>query len=142
MRIKVGKMVDIDSDVNLVDLKPLDRIIAAAMTSYHNTRMYQRRFAESEERKQEERRRIQESLIDSLISVIVPELERNQHLKSHGDICKAILIKVPARFKMCLTDAIHAHEFDAYDITVVPTAKVVSKFAEPPFLLYVTSRSE
>ena len=57
MRILVGRVVDVDADVNLADLSPLDRIIASATNAYRNTGLYKRRYAESEERRQGEGRR-------------------------------------------------------------------------------------
>ena len=57
MRVKVGRMVDVDQDVNLADLSPLDRIISSAINAYRNTSMYRRRFAETEEKKEEQDRK-------------------------------------------------------------------------------------
>ena len=76
MRVRVGQIVNVDEDVNLVDLSPIDRIIAAGMNAYRNTGMYRRRYAETEERKEEQRRKIRETLIDSILAVVTQELDR------------------------------------------------------------------
>ena len=140
MRIKVGRLVNVDADVNLADLSPLDRIIAAGLNAYHNTNLYRRRFAESEERRAEQQRRVREALVDNLVSVIYPQLEENQLLASKGDVCNGILVEVPSRFTSMLSEVIESHEFDAYDITVIPPSKLLSKFADPPYMLYICNK--
>lgn len=140
MRVLVGRIVNTDAEVNLGDLSPLDRIIASAINAYHNTSMWKRRFAESEERKEEQRRKVRETLADSLLAVIHPELEVNKTLEEHNDRCKGMLLKVPARFKRFLPDVIQAHEFDAYNIVIIPPTKSIAKFCDPPYLVYVENK--
>ena len=140
MRIKIGRIVDIEQDVNLVELSPLDRIIAAATNAYHNTGMYKRRYAASEERKEEQRRQIREKLTDSLLSVIHPELDNNKTLSSRGDQCVAMLVKVPPRFKSFLVDVLSSHEFDAYNTKIIQPSQSLSKFCEAPFLVYIENK--
>ena len=140
MRIKVGRVVDVDAEVNLVDLSPLDRIIAAVTNAYRNTNIYRRRFAETEERRQEQLRKVRDSLTDNLVAMIVPNLVDNKLLGEKGDECKAILIEVPHRFNYCLAEVVQGHEFDAYEITIIPPSKLLSKFAKPPSLLYIENR--
>lgn len=140
MRIKVGQIVDTDAEVNLLDLKPLDRIIASAINAYHNTGMYRRRFAENEERKEEQRRKIRESLIDSVLSVISEQMDKNALLKDRGDECVGMLISVPARFQSFLQDVVTSHEFDAYEVTIIPPSKLLAKYASAPYLLHIANR--
>lgn len=140
MRVKVGRTVDVDQDVNLADLSPLDRIISSAINAYRNTSMYRRRFAETEEKKEEQRRKVREALTDSLLAVIHPELDSNVTLSKKGDTCVGLLVKVPPRFKKFIRDVLEAHEFDAYSITIIPPSKSLSKFCDPPYLLYIENR--
>ena len=140
MRVRVGQIVNVDADVNLADLKPLDRIIASAVNAYHNTGIYRRRYAETEERREEQRRKARDALIDSLLSIIYPQLDENQLLRDKDDTCKGILVEVPPRFTKILEEVIESHEFDAYNITVIPPSKLLSKFANPPYLLYISNR--
>ena len=140
MRVKVGRVVDLDKDVSLADLSPLDRIIASATNAYHNTTMYKRRYAETEEKKEEQRRKIRETLTDALLSVIHPELDANKTLGEKGDKCFAILIKVPARFKTFLADVVESHEFDAYTTQIIPPSRSLRKFFDAPHLLYVENK--
>lgn len=140
MRVKVGRLVDVDQEVNLADLTPLDRVIAAAINAYRNTAMYRRRYAESEEKKEEQKRKIRETLTNSILAVVTPELDGNATLGKKGDTCVGLLIKVPARFKSFIRDVLEAHEFDAYSITVIPPSKSLSKFSNPPYLLYIENR--
>lgn len=137
MRIQVGKIVDVDAGVNLQDLKPLDRIIAAGINAYRNTAMYKRRYAETEERKEEQKRNVREALIDNLLSIIYAQLEENQLLQDKDDLCTGIVIKIPARFTPYLQDALESHEFDAYETTIIPPSRLLSQFADAPYLLYV-----
>lgn len=140
MRVKVGKIVDTDKEVNLIELSPIDRIIAAATNAYHNSAMYQRRYAETEEKKEEQRRKVRETLTDSLLAVMHPELDENQTLKEKDDKCIAILVKVPSRFKMFLPDVLASHEFDAYTSIIIPPTKSIKKFADPAYLVYLESK--
>lgn len=140
MRIKVGQVVNVDADVNLADLSPIDRVIAAGLNAYHNTGMYRRRYAETEERKEEQRRKVREALIDNLLSVIYPELEENKLLSSKGDVCQSILVEVPSRFTPFLAEVIESHEFDAYTITIIPPSNLLAKFANPPYLLHISNK--
>lgn len=140
MRIKVGRVVDATKDINLADLSPLDRIVASITNAYHNTSMYKRRFAETEERREEQRRKVWETLTDNLLAVIHPELEGNKTLGARGDRCHGILIKVPARFKSFLEDVIAAHEFDAYNVIIIPPTRSIAKFCNAPYLLYVENK--
>lgn len=140
MRIRVGRIVDTTKDINLVDLSPMDRIIASVINAYHSTSMYRRRFAETEEKREEQRRRVRETLTDSLLAVITPELEGNKTLEPLGDKCRAMLIKVPSRYKSYLSDVIKSHEFDAYDTKIISPIKDISKFCEPSYLLYVENK--
>ena len=140
MRVKVGRLVDVDKEVNLSDLSPLDRIISAAINAYRNTAMYRRRYAETEEKREEQKRKVREALTDSLLAVIHPELDANRTLSTKDDVCCGLLVKVPARFKLFISDVIEAHEFDAYSITVIAPSKSLSKFSDPPYLLYIENR--
>lgn len=140
MRLRVGRIVDMDKDINLIDLSPLDRIIASAMNAYHNTSMYQRRYAETVEKQEEQKRKIRETLTDSLLSVIQPALDANATLESRGDKCQGMLLKVPSRFKRFLTDVLSSHEFDAYNTNIIPPSKSLSKFFDAPYLVYIESK--
>ena len=140
MRLKIGQIVDVSNDVNLSDLSPLDRIIAAGINAYHNTDYYRRRVAESEERKEEQRRRVRDTLISNLVSIITEELETNKSLRDKDDKCKALLLEIPARFVPLLPEALISHEFDGYNIHVVQPSKLLLKFADPPYCLYVESK--
>lgn len=141
MRVKVGRVVDLDKEVTLADLSPLDRIIASATSAYRNTTMYKRKAAENEERREEQRRKIRETLTDAIISAITPELLENKTLSKKGDDkCLAVLLKIPARFKSFLEDVVESHEFDAYTMTIIQPARSLSKFFDAPALLYVESK--
>lgn len=140
MRIKVGRIVNTDKPVNLMDLSPLNRVIAAAVNAYQNTPMYKRHYAETEEKKEEQRRKIRETLSEALLTAITPEIDGNRTLEAKNDICQAVLLKVPARFEPYLRDVTESHDFDAYSVVIVPPSKTVCKFCKPPTLLYVESR--
>ena len=142
MRVKVGHVVDVEKDVNLVELSPLDRIIAAATNAYHSTSLYQRRYAETAEKKEEQRRKVREKLTDNILSVIHPELDANSTLSSRDDVCYAMLIKVPNRFKVFLADVLSSHEFDAYNTQIIAPAKSLSKFCDAPYLVYIENKGD
>lgn len=140
MRIQIGRIVNVDSDVNLADLSPIDRIIAAGINAYRNTGIYRRRYAETEEKKMEQQRKVREALIDNLLSIIYPQLEENKLLSDVDDTCVGILVEVPPRFVPLLGETLESHEFDAYDIKVIPPSKLLSKFASPPYMLYICNK--
>lgn len=140
MRIKVGRLVNTSKPVNLMDLSPLNRVIAAAVNAYQNTPMYKRRYAETEERKEEQRRRIRETLSEALLTAITPEIDGNKTLEAKSDVCQAVLLKIPPRFEPYIREVTETHDFDAYSVTIIPPSKTVCKFCKPPTLLYVESR--
>lgn len=140
MRVKVGRVVNMDKDINLADLSPLDRIIASAKNAYQNTSLYQRRYAETEEKREEQKRRIRETLTDSILAAIQPELLENRTLEGKSDKCAAVLIKVPSRFKQFLSEVVTAHDFDAYNVVIIPPSSSISKFCDPPYLLYIENK--
>lgn len=140
MRIKVGRIVNADAEVNLADLSPIDRIVAAATNAYHNTGVYRRRVAETEEKKEEQKRKLRESLVDSILNIVTAQLEGNTLLKEKGDQCVGVLVEVPSKYNSILGEVVQAHEFDAYEVTVIPPNRVVSKFAEPSHLLHFCNR--
>lgn len=142
MRVEIGRKVDIEQDVNLADLSPLDRIISAAANAYRNTSIYKRRFAESEERKSEMRRRRREALTDSILSVLYKQLHNNSILKAHGDECTGVLLEIPFKYNRYLSEVLSTHDFDPYNVTVIPPNRSIAKFAEPPTLLYIESRGD
>ena len=137
MRIKVGRVVDGDAAVNLADLSPLDRIIAAAINSYHNTSLYKRRFADTIEKQEEQRRKIREVLADNILTAITQEMTQNKTLSAKGDTCMSVLLMIPYRFKPYLEDVVTAHEFDTYDMEIIPPNRALRKFCQPPYMLYV-----
>ena len=140
MRIQIGKLVNTDVEVNLSELKPIDRIIASALNAYHGTAMYRRRFADTEEKKEEQRRKIRESLLDNILAVAIPELESNALLSDKNDVCNAVLLEVPSRFKSFLSDIVDAHELDAYEIIIIPPETLLRKSADPPYLVYIGNK--
>ena len=123
-----------------MELSPLDRIITSATNAYHSTSMYQRRYAETEEKKQEQMRKVREKLTDNILSVIHPELDANATLAEKNDKCFAMLIKVPNRFKGFLSDVLSSHEFDAYSTQIIPPSKSLLKFCDAPFLVYIENK--
>lgn len=140
MRLKIGRIVDADADVNLSDLSPIDRIIAAGISAYHNTDFYKRRIADSDEKIEEENRKIRDAIISNLSIVVSAELESNKSLASKGDVCRAIIVEIPSRFVPMLSEALSSHYFDAYNIRVIPPSKMLKKFADPPYCLYIENK--
>lgn len=140
MQIKIGKVVNADGDVNLADLKPLDRVIAAATNAYHGTTLYKRKHMEEVEKREQQMRKIREALTDALLTIIRQELVDNILLSTKGDTCKAILVQSPYKFEPFLQDVITSHELDAYIITVIKPNQFLSTVAEVPSLLHIRSK--
>lgn len=140
MRVKVGRVVNTDVEVNLADLSPVDRIIAAATSAYKNTSMYRRRFVQDEEYRESKKRKIRESLTDNILSVIYNQLDRSKLLSDRGDEPAGILVEVPARFTPFISEVVQSHEFDAYELHIIPPNKALARFATPPYLLFITHR--
>lgn len=140
MRIKVGRVVDGDAAVNLSDLKPLDRIIASSINAYHNTSLYKRRFADTVEKQEEQKRKIREVLADNILTAISQEMTYNKTLGPRGDTCEAVLLMIPYRFKPYLEDVVASHEFDTYDMEIIPPNRALKKFSQPSYLLYVKNK--
>ena len=141
MRVKVGQVVDTDKDVNLSDLKPVDRIIAAAMNAYKSTAIYKRRFSESEERKAELNRKRREALTDAILGTAFKYLERSGALPD-GSNCDSVLVSVSPKYTKYLYDILESHSLDAFQVKLVPPSKDLSKFIEAPYLLHISKRSD
>lgn len=137
--MKIGRVVDLSQEVNLLDLKPFERIVAAARSAYRNTDMYRRRFAETEEQAEEARRKVLNSLIANLSATLLP-FEATNLLEGKNDIARAIVVEVPVRYSEYIDEALAAHEFDAFNIRVISASDLLTKHADVPSLLYVEKR--
>lgn len=140
MRIKVGQIVDIDKEVSLRDLTPLDRIIASCQQAYRNTKFYQRRYAQTQEKLEQQQHKVKEVLFNNLLGIISEQLRDNKLLAEKDDVCESILIEVPARFEQFLREVISMKEFLPYEVTIVEPNKLVQKFAKVPCLLHISNR--
>lgn len=140
MRVKVGRVVDLTKDVNLSDLSPLDRIIASATNAYQNTNFYRRRVAETQEKLDEQTRKVKEALANNILAIISQQLRDNKLLGEKGDKCVGLLLKVPNRFVPYLSEVISMQEFIPYSINIIPPSKAAQRFMDAPYLLYVESR--
>lgn len=139
MYIKVGRLVNVN-EVDLLSLSNLDRIIASVISAYHNTNLYKRRFAESVERVEEQKRKVREALSDALLSAVSVELLQNKSLKSKDDVCVGVLVKVPSRFKSVLPEVLELYEFDLYETKIIYPSPILSKFSDAPILVYFESK--
>lgn len=137
--MKIGRVVDLSQPVNLRDLKPFERIVVAVQSAYQSTELYRRRFAESEEQKEEARRKVLSSLITNLSATLLP-FESTNLLEGKGDIARAVVIEVPVRYSEFVEEALTAHEFDAYNIRIITASELLVKHADVPCLLYVEKR--
>ena len=140
MRIKIGRIVNTDVEVNLADLSSIDRIIAAATNAYKNTSMYRRRYSQDEEYRENKKRKIRESLTDNILSVIYNQLDKSKLLEDRGDEPAGILVEIPPRFTPFLNEVVQSHEFDAYEMHIIPPNSVITRFCKPPYLLFITHR--
>lgn len=141
MRVKVGRKVDIDKDVNLSDLSPLDKIIASAENAYRSTNFYKRRYAETQEKIEEYKRKVKESLINNLLT-IAKQMQDNIFLEKKNDTCVGLLVSIPNRYSEYLEDVIRQQEFMQYNIIIIPPNKTFLKFCKAPYLLYIEHRDD
>lgn len=132
MRLKVGRIVDVSKDVNLLDLKPMERIVAAARNAYENTSYYRRRVADSEEAREEKKLKIRMFLQDNLLAV----LQKVQKDFSNKQV-SSVLLKVPSKYEAFIDDVLASRDFSEYDVTVIHPRYSASKYCSPPILVYV-----
>lgn len=142
MRIPIGKVVDTSKDVDLSSLSPLDKIIAAATSAYHETSIYQRRFAENEERANERLRKRRELLLSALLSVTYQHLEKGVGIPSTEHSCDKILVEVSPKYTPLLNDVLSLNDLDSYDIQVINPSRSLSKFCKAPVLLLIEKRGD
>lgn len=138
MRIPVGKVVDVSKEVNLADLKPLDRIIAATIQQWRSTSWYKRRVADTEEAREEKRRAIILAFQKSILAAV--QRGMRSHPMEGAAPVNAVLLEIPYRYNEFLETAIKSRDFDIYDCRIVTPSRALSKFAKPPTLLYVVQR--
>lgn len=143
LRVLVGKMVNVEKPVNLMDMSRLDRIIYSAISGYHNTSFYRRRIAQTEEREEERRRQLRDSLTDGLLSVIYKQLTTNQLLADKNDVCVAVLIEIPVKYVPFIEDVINTKDFIAYEITHIRPNRDAERFSKNlPHLIRIAQRKE
>lgn len=143
MRITVGKIVDVDCPVNLSELAPIDRIIYSAIDAFHKLPFYKRRLAQSKEREEEENRRIRETLLDGILSVVHLQIDMNHLLNSKNDKCKAILLEIKPRYVRFIDEVISVKDFSGYKIEHIKPNRDILKFnSNLSHLIYITQRSD
>lgn len=140
MQIKVGQVVDTSKDVNLSDLKPMDKILASMSNAFQRTSLYKRRYVKTQEKEDEQKRVERSTLLDSILSVAKRELDDNATLQNRGETCVGVLAQIPYKYCTYLDEVLTMRELDFLSIEVVKPNSFLCKSSEIPYLLYIRQR--
>ena len=143
MRVLVGKEVNVDKPVNLMELGPFDRILYSAIDAFHRTKYYTRRIAQTAEKEEERKRTIRENFLDDLLTIIHQQVTMNIGLRDKNDTCNAILISVKPKYVPFIDEVITAKDFTAYCLEHIKPDKAIEQFANNlPHLIYIEQRGD
>ncbi len=143
MRVLIGKEINIDKPVNLIDLKPIDRVLYSAVYAFHQTKYYTRRIAQTAEKEEERKRLIRENLIDDLLAMIHQQITLNNSLIGKQDTCNAILISIKPKYVPFIDEVITAKDFTAYILEHIKPDKSIDYHSHNlPHLIYIERRGD
>lgn len=143
MRVLIGKEVNIDKPVNLIQLKPFDRILYSALDAFHRTKYYTRRIAQTVEKEAERKRMLRENFLDDILTAIHQQITMNNGLKKKNDTCNAVLLSVKPKYTSFIDEVITAKDFTAYHIEHIKPDKTIEQFCkELPHLIYIEQRGD
>lgn len=136
MRIPIGKIVNPRKDLGN-DLKPLDRVIAAATAAIINTKFYKRRIENDEAIKEEKRRKTKHALSEAILSIAESQFKNNE-LFGEDDECIAVLLKIPSKYASILPECVNSKEFTGtYNVQIIESEV---KKIPMPILVYIKKR--
>ena len=143
MRVLVGEEINVDKPVNLMDLKPLDRILYSDVDAFHRTKYYTRRIAQTAEKEEERKRMIRENLLDDLLAVIHQQITLNSSLKDKKDTCNAVLVSIKPKYVPYIEEVISAKDFTAYYLEHIKPDKSIAYHSNKlPHLIYIERRGD
>lgn len=111
MRALIKRIVDLDKDPELSELKPLDRVKTAIRYKYRQTPFYRNKLEKTQNELLRERMKEIEELKTLLLHLIQKNIVEKENVES-------IQILVPREFKPVLNETIESVDFLAFSIEV------------------------
>lgn len=94
MRVKMRRVLDVESPVNLRELAPLDKIKAGIVTQWMHTNFYKNYRKRKDEERYSEQVKKDEIVKSLLLSRLYNELGNNNTLKEKDKVCDSIIISI------------------------------------------------
>ena len=86
IRVKVRSIVDTDKQVNLNELKPVDKVIAGFVSQWHQTKFYKNMVKRESEQEFARITKMDEQLSETILAFTHAELNKNASLAKHDRV--------------------------------------------------------
>jgi hypothetical protein len=120
MRVKIRRVIDLDAEINISKLSPLEKIIVPILKSLKDSKFYRRQIEAKMEKEQKERIAKEERLKESILSRAYGELTENKwmDLNQPGLVCKEVGLTVNRAYESVLHEVIKHQDFSSYHIHI------------------------
>lgn len=136
MRTLIKRVVDLDKEPELSELKPLDRVKTAIRFKYRQSAIYRNKLEKTQNELLRQRMKDIEDLKTLLLHLIQKDLVNNKNVKS-------VRLLVPRYFKDVLDETLQSVDFLAFDIKVIKENKdFLLAFPDMKILLEVKLKIE
>jgi hypothetical protein len=138
MKVKIREVVDIESEIDLTKLSPLQKILVALRREYRDTKYYRNKMEREMEKDYRQRTAKEERLKEIILTQVHEELIRNTEMSKRGLTCAAIQFAVARHFEDTLREIVKHKEFISFDIRFIPCNKdLLRSFNKIPVLIEV-----
>ena len=132
IRVKVRSIVDTDKQVNLNELKPVDKVIAGFVSQWHQ-RESEQEFARIT--------KMDEQLSETILAFTHAELNKNASLAKHDTKCVEIVLAIDAKYKESLGRVMQRKDFISYNLELIEENSDMRKaFNNMPIPLKITKK--
>ena len=122
IRVKVRSIVDTDKQVNLNELKPVDKVIAGFVSQWHQTKFYK-------------------NMVKRESAFTHAELNKNASLAKHDTKCVEIVLAIDAKYKESLGRVMQRKDFISYNLELIEENSDMRKaFNNMPIPLKITKK--
>ena len=141
IRVKVRSIVDTDKQVNLNELKPVDKVIAGFVSQWHQTKFYKNMVKRESEQEFARITKMDEQLSETILAFTHAELNKNGSLAKHDTKCVEIVLAIDAKYKESLGRVMQRKDFISYNLELIEENSDMRKaFNNMPIPLKITKK--
>ena len=141
IRVKVRSIVDTDKQVNLNELKPIDKVIAGFVSQWHQTKFYKKMIKRESEQEFAKITKMDEQLSETILAFTHAELNKNTSLAQHDTKCTEIVLAIDAKYKESLGRIMKRKDFISYNLELIEENSDMRKaFNSMPIPLKITKK--